>query len=95
MRLTMASSFMLPTRSSRWLGIPAGMGLSLMLALFMNQKLRGIMIFRTIFFLPHFTAGIAIMLLWKWLYNADFGLINSVIEGTFALVGLKVTGPDW
>ena len=77
------------------LGIPVGMGLSLLLALFMNQKLRGIMIFRTIFFLPHFTAGIAIILLWKWLYNADFGLINSVIEGTFSLVGLKVTGPDW
>ena len=77
------------------LGIPVGIALSLMLALFMNQKLRGITIFRTIFFLPHFTAGIAIILLWKWLYNADFGLINRVIEAAFSLGGLKVIGPDW
>ena len=76
-------------------GIPIGMGLSLMLALVMNQKLRGMVFFRTIFFLPNFCAGVAIVLLWKWLYNADFGLVNRLLESGGALIGLQLQGPDW
>ena len=76
-------------------GIPVGIAMSLALALVMNQKLRGIVFFRTIFFLPNFTAGVAVLMLWKWLYQTDFGLINGIIEGAFSLVGLQVKGPNW
>ena len=91
------------------MGIPLGMFISLMLALVMNQKLKGIVVFRTIFFLPNFTAGVAICLLWKWLYNADYGLINNLIHGVTSFLNdifqflfgwmtsasIVWSGPDW
>ena len=71
------------------LAIPIGMGLSLILALAMNQKLKGIVFFRTIYFLPTISAGIALFMLWRWIYNPDFGLINNLL----AKIGMR--GPDW
>ena len=71
------------------LGIPIGMGLSLVLALAMNQKLKGIVFFRTIYFLPTIASGIALYMLWRWIYNPDFGLINTL------LAKLGMDGPDW
>ena len=71
------------------LAIPVSMAGSMFLAVVLNQKLRGRTIFRTIFFLPSICAGVAIMLLWKWLYNPEFGLINYLLS----LVGIE--GPRW
>lgn len=71
------------------LGIPIGMVVSLVLALAMNQKLKGIVIFRTIFFMPVISSMVAIALLWRWIYNPDFGLLNTF----FAWFGIK--GPNW
>jgi multiple sugar transport system permease protein len=71
------------------LALPANVFLSLLLAVVMNQKLRGIILFRTVFFLPTITAGVALFMLWRWLFNPDFGLINLVLSW------LGLTGPDW
>jgi ABC-type sugar transport system permease subunit len=62
------------------MGIPIGMAGSLITALMMNQKLKGIVIFRTIYFLPAVCSGVALLILWKYLYNADIGLINKFIR---------------
>jgi multiple sugar transport system permease protein len=69
--------------------IPAGMTLSLLMALLMNKKFRGITVFRTIYFLPSVCSAIALCLLWMWLYNPDFGLINIF------LAKIGITGPQW
>lgn len=61
-------------------GIPIGMAGSLIMALMMNQKLKGIVIFRTIYFLPSVCSGVALLILWKYLYNADIGLINQTLR---------------
>jgi len=71
------------------LGIPLSMACSLGLAMILNQKLRGRVLFRTLFFLPSVTAGVAVYMLWSQLYQPDFGLINSLL-GT---VGIE--GPRW
>ncbi len=71
------------------IGIPVGMFASLALALLMNRKLRGIVIFRTIYFLPSLSAGVALCMLWRWIYNPDFGLLNAFL----AKVGID--GPEW
>jgi len=71
------------------MAIPMTMAASLFIAVVLNQKLRGRVFFRTIFFLPHICAGIGLFLLWKCLYNPDFGLINKFL----ALFG--IAGPDW
>jgi multiple sugar transport system permease protein len=69
--------------------VPAGMVLSLLLALAMNQKLRGIVFFRTIFFLPTISSSVAISLMWLWIYNPEFGVFNFLLDQ----VGIK--GPAW
>jgi multiple sugar transport system permease protein len=69
--------------------VPAGLFLSLLLALAMNQKLRGIVFFRSIFFLPTITSSVAISLMWLWIYNPEFGVINYLLKQ----IGVK--GPAW
>jgi multiple sugar transport system permease protein len=69
--------------------VPAGMALSLLLALAMNQKLRGIVFFRTIFFLPTISSSVAISLMWLWIYNPEFGALN------FLLRQVGIRGPAW
>ena len=71
------------------LAIPANMMGSLFLAVVMNQKLRGIVVFRTIYFLPSIVAGVGTYLLWRWIYNPDYGFINTLLRA----VGLD--GPKW
>ena len=71
------------------IGIPIGMFASLLLALVMNRKLKGITFYRTIYFLPSISAGVALCMLWRWIYNPDFGLLNSF------LTKVGIDGPEW
>jgi multiple sugar transport system permease protein len=77
------------------ISIPIGMAGSLLLALALNQKLKGIVIFRTVYFLPTICSGVAIYMLWRLLYNSDFGLINLSIAKVGELFGLTLKGPNW
>jgi multiple sugar transport system permease protein len=51
--------------------------------------------FRTMFYLPKFTAGVALMILWKALYNPETGPINVAIEGAAGVFGFDIEGPRW
>jgi multiple sugar transport system permease protein len=62
---------------------------SVLVAVLMNQKLPGINVFRTIYYLPSVTSGVAIAIMWVWLFNPSVGLINYLLS----LVGIK--GPMW
>lgn len=70
-------------------GIPFGMAGSLFLAILLNRKIRGRVLFRTIYFLPSMCVPVAVFLLWRWLYNPHFGLINWLL----GMVGIN--GPNW
>jgi multiple sugar transport system permease protein len=59
--------------------VPLGTLLSLLAAVTMNQGIKGQTIFRTVYFLPTVTSGIAVALLWVWLYNYQYGLINYLL----------------
>ncbi|HEX2910722.1 MAG TPA: sugar ABC transporter permease [Chloroflexia bacterium] len=69
--------------------LPLVLVLGLGLALLMNRKLRGIIFFRTAFFMPVVSAWVAVALLWKWLLNPRYGLVNYLLS----LVGIQ--GPGW
>ena len=60
--------------------VPFSIVFALLLAVLLNKKLKGRDAFRTIFFLPMVVAPAAIAMVWKWLYNANFGLINNVFH---------------
>jgi multiple sugar transport system permease protein len=63
--------------------------LALTLALALNAPLRGITVLRTLFFLPVVSSWVAVALLWSWLFNPKYGLINYLLS----LAG--IAGPGW
>jgi multiple sugar transport system permease protein len=71
------------------LGVPLGLILSLGLALLLDTPVRGLGVFRTLFFLPSVTNTVALSILWLWLLNPEFGLLNT------ALAAIGVEGPLW
>jgi multiple sugar transport system permease protein len=50
------------------------------LAVLLNRKLRGIVLIKTIYYLPSILSGVAVAMLWFWLFNNDFGLFNHVLS---------------
>jgi multiple sugar transport system permease protein len=84
--------------------VPLGILLATFTAILLNEKVRGLTVFRTLYFLPYITALTAAAAVWKWIYNPDFGLLNAFLgtnvawldnpNGIFALAtGLAL--PQW
>ena len=69
--------------------VPVGIVLSLVLAMVLNQKLPGTLIFRTIFFIPVIMSGVLVSHTWQWLFNADYGPVN------YFLWQIGIEGPRW
>ncbi len=77
------------------LGIPLAIIGSLILAILLSGKIKGLTVYRTLFYLPSFTSGVALMILWKALYNPDFGPINAAINWLSSALHLGVGAPQW
>ncbi len=58
--------------------VPFSIAIALVLAVFLNRKMRGRAAYRTIFFLPMVAAPAAIAMVWRWLFNSEFGLLNHM-----------------
>ncbi len=68
--------------------VPA-MIIALIFAILLNQEIRGKYLYRAIYFVPVIVPAVAVALLWNWLYEPNFGLINSALR----VIGIK--GPAW
>ena len=66
--------------------VPFGIVIALILAVLLNKKIAGRSIYRTIFFLPMVCAPAAVAMVWKWLYNTQFGLLNNVLHTKIAWI---------
>ena len=76
--------------------VPLGICVSLALALLLNQQLRGIGIFRTVFYMPHVIGGIATLMMWMWVFNPDFGLLNAGLRAVVQpLIDLGLVSETW
>ncbi|CAN5516857.1 sugar ABC transporter permease [soil metagenome] len=71
------------------ISIPLQMALGLFLAILLNMRIRGLTLLRTIYYLPAVLSGVAVSLLWIWVFSADWGIINFVLS----LFG--IVGPSW
>jgi multiple sugar transport system permease protein len=69
--------------------VTLGVANSLMLALLLNTKVKGLAFYRTIFFLPSLMPVVAGSILWMWMYNGESGIINSGLES------IGIQGPSW
>jgi multiple sugar transport system permease protein len=66
--------------------VPLGIVIALLLAVLLNKKIAGRSVYRTIFFLPMVCAPAAVAMVWKWLYNTQFGLLNNIFHTKVAWI---------
>jgi len=71
-----------------FLSVPLHLAIALLIALGLNEKLRGVNAYRTIFYLPSQMPIVASALLWLWIFNPDFGLANALLNA-LGLPGLR------
>ena len=69
--------------------VPLSIIFGMFLALLLNAKIRGQNFYRTAFYLPSVLSGVAVALLWRWLFSTEFGLFNTMLY----YVGIR--GPSW
>lgn len=81
--------------------VPLGTVVALSVALLLNQNVRGIPLFRTMFYLPSVVSGVATAMLWMWLFNPSFGLVNWAIRSVSNTltgvtgVSIRLPEPGW
>ena len=71
------------------LSVPLGIAAGVLVAILLNQKVKGMRLFRTLFYLPTIASSVATALLWLWLMEPNFGLFNT------ALAKIGISGPGW
>lgn len=72
-----------------FVAVPIGVFLAFWLAILLNRNMPGTVFFRTIYFLPQITLTVAAAIVWRWLYNPEFGLFNYLL----GMIGIE--GPKW
>ena len=77
------------------IAVPLGMVLAFLLAMLMNSKVRGITVFRTIYYLPSIVPAVSNAVLWAWILNSDFGLLNALLHVFGVRRILWLQDPDW
>lgn len=80
---------LLVTTTYALMSVPLHLTFGFSLALLLNQKIKGLSIWRTIFYLPSVISGVAVIIMWILILSPEFGLINSILN----YVGIK--GPNW
>lgn len=59
--------------------VPLGLIVALAVAIMVNQKIKGVTLFRTIYYIPAISSGVAIAMLWQYVYLPETGMINSLL----------------
>jgi multiple sugar transport system permease protein len=75
------------------IAIPLGIIVGVALALLLNSKVKGMSIYRTLFYLPNVVSIVAMTLLWMWLFQPKFGLINEMLKPILKLFNWEA--PKW
>lgn len=75
------------------LSVPLGVAGSLLVAILLSANIRGLGVYRTIYYLPSILPAVATALLWRWLFNPDAGLLNSALRPILKPFGLSP--PNW
>jgi multiple sugar transport system permease protein len=75
--------------------IPLGIVVALSLAMLLNTGVRGMAVFRTIFFLPSLVPSVALAILWLWIFNGEDGILNVTLRDGAAAIGIRFKPPSW
>lgn len=69
--------------------LPLEVIFGILIAVVLNQKLRGIGLFRTMYYMPYIVPKVAASLVWVWVLNPRYGLVNTMLDK------VGITGPNW
>lgn len=69
--------------------VPLGILTSMVLAALLNNPIKGISFFRTALYIPAVVSGVSVALLWRWILDKDFGLLNMILSK------IGINGPGW
>jgi len=69
--------------------VPISIIIGILVAVLLNQRIRGITIYRVLYYLPSVTAGVAVAIVWRSVYDVRYGLINNLLSK------LGIQGPSW
>jgi multiple sugar transport system permease protein len=70
--------------------VPLNLILGLFVAVLLNQKVKGLAVWRTIYYVPSIISGVAIALLWLWMFEPRYGIVNYLLNLLF-----DIEGPNW
>src|SRR5579871_339674 len=74
--------------------LPISTAVAVALALLLNTKVKGMAIYRTIFFIPSLVPMVALAVLWQWIFNGQYGVLNDIL-GHVGIGHFHIKGPDW
>lgn len=81
------------------LSLPLGMVVAISLALLLNTGVRGMALFRTFFYLPSLVPIVASSMLWLWIFNGNFGILNAALRPILSPFGVEpptwLADPNW
>jgi multiple sugar transport system permease protein len=75
--------------------VPLQLAAGLAVALALNQGLRGVKLYRLIYFMPVVSSVVAVSLVFQWMFNRDFGVVSAVFWWLAETTGLPLAPPDW
>ena len=79
-----------------FVAVPLSVAFATFIALLLNEKLPGVSIWRTIYYLPAIVSGVPVAVMWWLLFNSQFGMINGVLWDIFGIVGPRwLSDPPW
>ncbi|WP_428390059.1 carbohydrate ABC transporter permease [Mucisphaera sp.] len=76
--------------------VPLGLVMALTCAVLLNKEIAGRSVFRTLFYIPAIVPLVGVAMIWLWLFNGQFGLVNYALQAFFGIEGpLWLDDPDW
>jgi multiple sugar transport system permease protein len=79
-----------------FVAVPLSVAFATFIALLLNEKLPGVSIWRTVYYLPAIVSGVPVAVMWWLLFNSQFGMINGVLWSVFGVVGPRwLSDPPW
>jgi len=77
------------------IGLPIHLIFDILMALLLNSKVRGLPLYRTIFYIPSITPVVASAIVWLWLFNGQYGILNVILRW-FGIAPIGwLTDPNW